>query len=380
MPLRRIVAIGVFLSGLSLAGCEDRSHPTGPTTPTASGPLNRSVGTASAAESSSNASTTVAQILANPEEFLGQEVDLQGTLVEPFPTGEFLFSDSTGSIPADFGAASPAPSLNVLIRILGTVSPGIVGGFAVKVAVISWETAPGFDCDDLIEARARFTDPGFSFGNVVGLYLAYRGAPPGEKTVEITWDQHNPAGTVQTIAVGEGRPGEDGLFDLEGVVAHEYNNVKGTEVKNVRAVLFIEGREGSCTRARDVTVTSGSGPGSAGGGTLQVSIDEGEMVRSGAVFSVRAKISNQTPQTRDVDVVFQTPNRARIAETPGSGCSVLGAELIECTVTLRGGEVITRVVRYRAPEVTASTSITGAVTLVSGQFAPVVDYRVTVVP
>ncbi|HJS74339.1 MAG TPA: hypothetical protein VJ921_08640 [Vicinamibacteria bacterium] len=322
----------------------------------------------------------MAEILANPSAFLGQTVELSGKATERFPTGELLFRDSTGGMPADFSAAGSVPELNVPIAVSGTVAAGVVGGFSAKIAVQSWTSAPSFNCEDVVEANARFTDPGYTFGNVAGLFLSYRGVPAGMKELTVYWDVENPTGAVESRVVGEGTPTADGLFDLEGIVSHEYPDVKGTEEKKVRAELSILGREGSCARVRDITLTPGSGPGYAGGGTLEVSIDEGTTLESGSTFAVRVKVSNPLLEPVDVHVLFKTPDKSSIVEASGDGCRIIDEDAVDCAVSLAEEERITRVVRYEAPVVSDPTQISGAAALVTGDFAPVVKYRVTVEP
>jgi hypothetical protein len=362
---------------VSIASCGDDSSPTG-ASQGAPGSA-KSVSPYGIARATSN-STTVAEILADPSAFLGRQVELQGSATERFSTGELLFTDSTGSMPADFSEAGSAPELNLPIVVSGTVAAGLVGGFSVEIEVLSWTMAPAFSCEDVVEARARFTDPGYTFGNVAGLFLSYSGVPAGEKILKIFWDVQDPSGTVEEAAVGQGSPTEDGLFALEGIVSHEYPDILGTVDKQVRAELSIQGRDGSCARVRDLTLTPGSGPGWAGGGTIAVSIDEGTTIESGSSFAVRAKISNPTAGTVDVHVLFDTPDRSSIADASGEGCQALDAETVECALSLMGGERVTRVVRYQAPVVAAPIQIAGSAGLVTGEFAPVVPYRITVQP
>jgi hypothetical protein len=200
------------------------------------------------------------------------------------------------------------------------------------------------------------------------------------KELTVYWDVDNPTGAVESRVVGEGTPTADGLFDLEGIVSHEYPDVKGTEEKKVRAELSILGREGSCARVRDITLTAGSGPGWAGGGTIEVSIDEGTTIESGSTFAVRAKISNPLLEPVDVHILFAAPDKSSIADPPGEGCRIVDEDAVDCAVSLAGEERITRVVRYQGPEVDAPTQIGGSVALVTGDFAPVVSYRITVEP
>jgi hypothetical protein len=260
------------------------------------------------------------------------------------------------------------------------VAAGLVAGFSVKIAVQSWTAAPGFSCEDVVDVNARFTDPGYTFGNVAGLFLSYSGVPPGVKALTVYWDVDNPAGAVESRVVGEGAPNGEGLFDLEGIVSHEYTGVKATEEKKVRAELSIQGREGSCARVRDITLTAGSGPGWAGGGTIEVSIDEGTTIESGSTFAVRVKVSNPLLEPVDVHVLFRTPDKSSIVEASGDGCRIVNDDAVDCAVSLAAEERITRVVHYEAPAVDAPTEISGASALVTGDFAPVVSYRITVEP
>jgi hypothetical protein len=163
-------------------------------------------------------------------------------------------------------------------------------------------------------------------------------------------------------------------------VSHESPDIEGTVEKQVRAELSIQGRDGSCARVRDITLTPGSGPGWAGGGTIEVSIDEGSTIKSGSSINVRAKISNPTTGAVDVHVLFDTPDKSKIAEASGDGCQVLNAETVECALSLKGGERVTRVVRYQAPVIAAPVQIAGSAGLVTGEFAPVVADRITVEP
>jgi hypothetical protein len=365
--------MSVALIGL-LASCGDEPSPTGPSLPGVVGSKSTDV------LRGASVPATVAEILANPSAFLGQTVELQGSATEAFPTGELLFRDATGSMPADFSAAGSAPDLNAPISMSGTVAAALVAGFSVKITVLSWTAAPAFSCEDVVDADARFTDPGYTFGNVAGLFLSYDGVPPGVKKLTVFWDVENPAGAVQSRVVGEGTPTAEGLFDLEGIVSHEYPDVKGTEEKKVRAELSIQGREGSCARVRDITLTAGSGPGYAGGGTISVSIDEGTTIESGSTFAVRVKISNPLLEPVDVHVLFKTPDKSSIVDASGDGCRILDEDGVDCEVSLAAEERITRVVRYEAPVVGEATQIAGAAALVTGDFAPVVSYRITVEP
>jgi hypothetical protein len=357
---------------LLVPACGNESSPTG-----ASSTLR---GKETAASSAAAVPTTVAEILANPAAFLGQPVELQGSATERFPSGELLFTDGTGSMPADFSTAGTSPELNLPIVLNGTAATGLVGGFSVKIAVLSWTGAPAFSCEDIVDVSARFSDPGYVFGNVAGYYLRYYGVPSGEKTLTVSWDRHNGSGAVDQIVLGEGEATGDGLLDLEGIVSHEYAGITEPVTKEVQAVLTIAGREGGCTRVREIDLTPGSGPGWAGGGTIEVSIDEGATIPSGSAFAVRAKISNPTTLEVGLHVLFQTPEKSSLVEASGDGCRVLDARFVDCALSLVGGERVTRVVRYEAPLVAESTPIEGLVGFTTGEFSPVAPYRLTVTP
>ena len=371
----------VVICAFLVVGCGDESTPTSPSrteggSATSAGPLGMGAGLG---QETGAPLTTVEQILEFPNNSQGQMVQLEGRTTSQRGPTEFLFTDGTGDIPITIAPPGPFPTLEVAIGVVGTVAPGNPE-FPATIAVTSWEILPPFSCDDIVEVRARFTDPGFSFGNVVGYFLSYRGVPPGDKVLEMTWDEHNASGVVEEAELGPGQSLEDGLFLLEGVVTHEYANVNSTQTKTVRAKLMIVGRDGGCSRVRDVTVSPGSGPGFGGGGTISVTIDE-DPVTSGSVFSVRGKVTNATSGTADVSMYFQTPNRSSISAADGDGCKILDGDYVECVIkNVVPGDKYTRVVKYIAPTVSSPTDIDGAVGLVAGDFQPVAKYRITVQP
>jgi len=115
---------------LSIVSCGGGSSPTGASqAPPGTASLEASPSLAASYGSAKSTwnGTTVAEILANPNAFLRQPVELHGSATERFSTGELLFTDATGSIPADFSAAGSAPELNVSMIVTGTVAAGLVG-------------------------------------------------------------------------------------------------------------------------------------------------------------------------------------------------------------------------------------------------------------
>ena len=326
-----------------------------------------------ATQASFQVGPTVSEILKNPTAFFGQQVTLEGMTTQQLSPGSFLFSDGTGSMPVDF-EAPPFPVSNQAVSLHGTVVPG-TGDFAARIKVTSFDEPAPFSCDDIIEIRARFSDPGFVAGDVVSLYLAYRGTPPGEKTLEVDWDEGS-GDPVDRFEVGEGTE-RNGLFDLEGVVGHEYS-VSGTVTKKVRATLSIDGRSGSCSRVRDVTVTKGSGPGFAAGGALRLEFDD--PVKSGGFFSVTADVENVSGATADATLHFSTPDGTSI-RTMGNACEKIGGGDVECLVRdIAPGSTGSEFVQYNVPVVTKATVVSASVTLVARDFSPVAYYSTTVEP
>ncbi|MGH9461232.1 MAG: hypothetical protein ACRD1X_08435 [Vicinamibacteria bacterium] len=328
---------------------------------------------------SATAITTVGEILADPDAFLRQEVQLQGSLNAELGGGEFMFTDGTGQIPADFSAAGSTPPLNTKIRVFGKVASG-GATFAARIDVASWDSLTSFNCDTLEDARARTSDPGFELGNIVGLFLTYEGVPSGNKILEIDWDEGNPKSAVQTLELGPGEPDGNGLFRLEGVVTHEYENVNSSQTKKVRATLTIEGLKGQCARVRDVKVSPGSGPDSAAGGSLRVIVDN--PVFSESQFEVRATVQNLVSAPIEVALVYLTPTDSSL--DPGKlppECEVFDNDLVGCRIgEIPPGEGLSKVITYTAPQTSNTRQISGKVALVVGEFAPIASYSTTVEP
>lgn len=378
MPKTKHIVLTALLAVILLGGCGEEGGPT--SSGTVAAPI--TVGDAtplpidSPLQTQTTQSPTVADILANPVVFVGQRVQLTGQLTQQLGPGSFLFNDGTGAIPADF-PDGPLPTVGDTVSIDGTVIPG-TGDFAARIDVEIWGQPTSFSCDDIIEVRARFSDPGFVTGDVVGYYLAYRGVPAGNKTLEIHWDEHNPSGQVDRFELGQGTPRADGLYDLEGVVGHEYPNVKGTETKKARANLMIDGRSGRCSSVRDVTVTPGSGPGYAAGGKLSLRFND--PVPSGGFFSVTARVTNPSSVTIDALLFFDAPDGSTI-RTLGAGCTQLNSKEAECLIEgIEGNGFGEEFVQYDVPLVAQSTEISGSVTLVARDFSSVARYTTTIEP
>jgi hypothetical protein len=290
-----------------------------------------------------------------------------------------MFADSTGEMPMRFPETSMLPPLNVPLRVTGTVGDPTVD-YPAEIQVASYEQVNPFSCEEMIEVRARFSDPGFALGDIVGYYLSYRGVPAGNKILEITWDEGNSSGGVDKVELGPGTPRDDGLFDFEGVATHQYQGVSRTQTKSVRANLKIEGVEGQCSRVREVTVSPGSGPGSAGGGSLRVTV--ADPVQSGSRFDVRATVENKVSEPGDVALLFEAPTNCTFdSKVLPSECIKYDRTFAECKIkNLRPGEVHKITIQYDAPSVTSSQRADGSVTLLAGDFSPVASYSTTIKP
>ena len=153
-----------------------------------------------------------------------------------------------------------------------------------------------FTCAEIENVQVRFGSPGFSKGRAVGLFVEYDGAPPGEKMVEITWDELNAPNEVARHSIGEGNGRNDGLTDVLGMAAHFYNDVASPERKQVRINLMLEGRGGQCARVRRVNVT----PSSSSFDATLASIP----VPPGYIFLEPLTTQQFTPMERQGDTIF----------------------------------------------------------------------------
>ncbi len=379
--------LSVFLlSAFLFIGCGDDSSPTSPgpteghSSMTSNGFGSTSFSSPMGQTTGEMGTTTVSEVLSNAGGLRGQQVSLQGSLLRELGGGvRGMFADSTGEMPMRFPETSMLPPLNVPLRVVGTVGDPTVD-YPAEINVVSYERVNPFSCEEMIEVRARFSDPGFVLGDIVGYYLSYWGVPAGNKILEITWDEGNPSGGVDKVELGPGTPRDDGLFDFEGVATHQYPGVRGTQTKKVRANLKIEGVEGQCSRVRDVTVSPGSGPGSAGGGSLKVTV--ADPVQSGARFEVRATVENKVSEPGDVVLLFEAPTNCGFdSKVLPSECVKHDRVFAECKIkNLRPGEVHKIAIQYDAPLVASSQRADGSVTLLAGEFSPVATYSTTIKP
>ena len=151
------------------------------------------------------------------------------------PTGGTPLPSPVSSIPGDLGASSPAAE-------------------SLSSTTLNGEE---FNCSPLQERNLRFSDPGFQEFDYVGFFYNYVGAPPGDKKLQIFWDEENEPTQSSYVHLGTGEVNRDdaNLFDLSGVVEHVYKNIDEPTQKRVRVNLIVEGLTGNCATVRRVTVT-----------------------------------------------------------------------------------------------------------------------------
>ena len=251
--MKILQAVLVFaISTLALGGCGEDSTPTSET------PLPRSPVVSTEAsqrharlQADEPINTSISNILSDVGQWFGVTVRIFGRVTKQLSETTYAFDDPTGRIVARFDPdAGPVPALDEPIQIVGPVVPI---GTVVAIDVEMWQPFE-LTCGQLQDVRARFSDPGFASGNTVGLFLSYEGAPPGEKTIEIIWDEEHAPDAIQRVSFGEGTRSATG-FDASGVVTHGYGGLAGAEEKRVRATLRIEGAMGGCARVRRVVVS-----------------------------------------------------------------------------------------------------------------------------
>lgn len=128
-----------------------------------------------------------------------------------------------------------------------------------------------FNCTNVQKTRVRFGHPGWVNGTNVGLFAEFVGMPgEGSKIIRVWWDFEGAPDVFEDLDISQDvRPGENGLFDWDGVLEHNYN-VGTTTGFRVRIELIIPDQTGNCARVRDVNVEPirGGGGGVAGAGSF----------------------------------------------------------------------------------------------------------------
>jgi hypothetical protein len=171
--------------------------------------------------------------------------------------------------------SSPSATATVAAANDSGATPASTGTGAASSSVgTSSATGEEFNCTNLTERNARFSDPGFIDGNRVGLYYNYVGVPTGRTLLELFWDEENDPTTTEVIDLGDGEVerNDDARTDYEGIVEHVYPGITSETPRVVRANLISYGRTGNCATVRHIMVgpgeATGAGAGSACSSTL----------------------------------------------------------------------------------------------------------------
>ncbi len=106
-----------------------------------------------------------------------------------------------------------------------------------------------FDCNHVETVRARFSDPGYSEDDQVGLYVYFSGLPKGPKRLRIWWDYENDGIHFRDYRF------LDELTEIEEVYEHRYPDLREPTEMLVRVELIRDGLTGNCPRNRRVVVS-----------------------------------------------------------------------------------------------------------------------------
>ena len=161
---------------------------------------------------------------------------------------------------------------------------------------------------------------------------------------------------------GSTEPGRT-KFDLIGLVAWIYDDLEGTEERQIRANLRIEGRDGQCARVRRVEVSPGpsldvgvrgGGSSSIPGLSMTAKIDD----PAGGFYSASAFVTNDTdePLSR-VQIAFTTPPGFGVSRTCSSGSG--GGGVTFCNIGGSSGQTLLPGERSSTESIRFQTQITG---------------------
>jgi hypothetical protein len=110
-----------------------------------------------------------------------------------------------------------------------------------------------FDCTHVDAVRVRFSEPGYSEEDRVGLYVYFAELPEGPKKLRIWWDYENDG-----VHFTDYRFSED-VTEIEEVYEHRYPGLREETEMLVRVELIRDGLTGNCPRNRRVLVSPPSG-------------------------------------------------------------------------------------------------------------------------
>lgn len=145
-----------------------------------------------------------------------------------------------GSFSAPSGASGAAPTGSAL-QVTGSAS--------------SQSADEDFNCTNVRDVRARFSEPGFVDDTNVGFFVYFGGVQDTNMTLRLWWDVENAPESFEDVPLEDGDVyRENDLMTVDKVVEHNYSDVVAPTHKRVRVELILADQTGNCARVRDVDV------------------------------------------------------------------------------------------------------------------------------
>lgn len=282
----------------------------------------------------------------------------------------------TSPVPTQFSAAPSSTGVSTSAR-----------GSSVARSTDASVLPNSFTCADVQDnIKVRFSQPGFVIGPVVSLFVEYKGIPvPGDKFLDIWWDEVNKPGEVENLNVGAGDPQshDSAKFDLKGIVAWVYDDLERPEQRQIRVNLRVAGRDGECARVRRVHVEPGPSLGLGGarpGLGLGLVLDAKVTTPVAGSFSASATVTNNGgASVTGVKIAFATPPGFNVASTCQSGSS--GGGIVICNIggaLLPGATSTPHTIGYSTQTIAGGLPVPGAIAVLRGAaFGRVFEYVVS---
>jgi hypothetical protein len=165
---------------------------------------------------------------------------------------------------------------------------------AVANSAGSWALAEEeFNCTNVREVHVRFSDPGFSEDNVVGLFVSYAGVPDTKMTLRVWWDYEGAPDEYEDVPFDDDDVLRDGDFvNIEKVIEHTYLDVNASTTRKVRVELLLADQTGNCARVREVALNPPATSGGRAGFPPAAGTNGNAGVLSGNVWTVCRANSN----------------------------------------------------------------------------------------
>jgi hypothetical protein len=193
-----------------------------------------------------------------------------------------------------------------------------------ELALSDPSTLEDFDCTHLESVRVRFSDPGYSEDDRVGLYVYFADLMEGPKRLRIWWDYENDGDHFQDYRFS------DEATEIEEVYEHRYLGLREPTEMLVRVELIRDGLTGNCPRNRRILVSPPAGAsGSAGPATRTAQVGPGiGSVSSYDYFSYYDGVAFTVLTPLTIDSVWVDPGAAGtllITLYDGSGSNMLNS-------------------------------------------------------